>query len=290
MRLDKVLVPTDFSETAEHATAQAIELAARHGSRLELFHVVEPYGEPPPNMMAVVRDYLDKLERDAEETLASKAEAIRADDIDVGYSKSHHVAPFEAIADKAEGMTPDLIVMGTHGRRGFQRLILGSVAEKVLRSIPINVLTLSLESLVVKRDRGFTRILVPVDFSEFSRRALEAAYSLLGDGGELRVVHVVDRPIYPTFYPGPALPAERVDPTLTGKVREQLDTWLDRRTAKLTVRDGDAFHEILDVIGEIEPELIVMGTRGLRGLEHFLLGSVTEKLVRHAQVPVLTVH
>ena len=73
MRLDKILVPTDFSETADHAAAQAIELALRHGSQLHVFHVVEPYGEPPPNMMAVVRDYLDKLERDAEETLASKA-------------------------------------------------------------------------------------------------------------------------------------------------------------------------------------------------------------------------
>ena len=130
MRLKKILVPTDFSETADHATAQAVELAAKHGSRLELLHIVEPYGEPPPNMMAVVRDYMEKLEHDAEQKLASKAEAIRADGIDVRYSTSHHVSPFEAIADKVEGMEPDLVVMGTHGRRGFKRFILGSVGQR----------------------------------------------------------------------------------------------------------------------------------------------------------------
>jgi len=290
MRLKKILVPTDFSETADHALAQAVELAAQHGSRLELLHIVEPYGEPPPSMMAVVRDYMDELEHDAEQTLAAKAEAIRADGIDVRHSTSHHVSPFEAIAEKVEGMEPDLVVMGTHGRRGFKRLILGSVAEKILRSVPVNALTMSLEAPVVKRDRGFTRILVPVDFSDNSKRALDAAFSLLADDGTLHVVHIVESPIYPTFYPGPVVVPERADPEFTGKVREHLDRWLDGRKAELTIREGGPSHKILDVGGEIKPKLVVMGTRGLTGLSHVLLGSVTEQVVRRAPVPVLTVH
>lgn len=290
MRLAKILVPTDFSETADHATAQAVELAVKHRARLELFHVVEPYGEPPPNMMAVVRDYIEKAERDAEQTLAAKAEAVRADGIDVRYSTSHHVAPFEAITDKIEGMEADLVVMGTHGRRGFERFVLGSVAEKILRGASVDVLTLSLKAPLVKRDPGFTRILVPVDFSEFSKRALETAFSLLADNGALHVVHVVDSPIYPTFYPGPVALPVQVDPELPTKIREHLDRWLTGRKAELTIRDGDAFHEILELGEEIKADLVVMGTRGLRGLSHALLGSVTEKVVRRATVPVLTVH
>jgi nucleotide-binding universal stress UspA family protein len=290
MRLAKILVPTDFSETADHATDQAVELAAKNRCRLELFHVVEPYGEPPPNMMAVVRDYIEKAERDAEQTLAAKAEAVRSAGLDVRYSTSHHVAPFEAIADKIDGMEPDLVVIGTHGRRGFERFMLGSVAEKILRAASVDVLTLSLKAPVVKRDRGFTRILVPVDFSEFSQRALETAFSLLAPDGSLRVVHVVDSPIYPAFYPGPAALPVQVDPELPAKIREHLDQWLKGRKAELTIRDGDAFHEILELGGEIDADLIVMGTRGLRGLAHALLGSVTEKVVRRATIPVLTVH
>jgi len=240
--------------------------------------------------MAIVRDYMETLEQDAEEALASKAEAIRTEGVDVGYSKVHHVTPFEAIQEKVDVMKPQLVVMGTHGRRGFQRLILGSVAEKILRSVEVDVLTLSLESPVVKRDPGPTRILVPVDFSEHSKRAIEVAFSLLAGDGAMHVVHIVDTPIYPTFYPGPVAPPVQIDSNLTREVREHLDEWLSGREAELSLRDGDPFHGILDACGEIEPQLIVMGTRGLTGLSHLLLGSVTEKVVRRAPVPVLTVH
>ena len=159
-----------------------------------------------------------------------------------------------------------------------------------MRSVPVNVLTLSVEAPLVKRERGFTRILVPVDFSDFSKRALNAALSLLADDGALHLVHVVASPVYPTFYPGPVAAPVHADPALTAKVREHLDRWLDGRNAELTVRDGDPSYEILDVGGDVKPELVVMGTRGLSGLSHVLLGSVTENVVRRAPVPVLTVH
>jgi nucleotide-binding universal stress UspA family protein len=290
MQLKNILVPTDFSETAEHATGQAIELAAMHGARLELFHVVEPYGTPPPNMMEVVREYMEKLEREAESSLASRVELMREDDIDAHYSKVHHVAPIEAIADKVESLEPDLVVMGTHGHRGFQRLVLGSVAEKVLRTVPVSVLTMNVKASLVKRGTGFKQLVVPVDFSEFSKRALEAAFALVAEGGAVHVVHVVDTPIYPTFYPGPVVPPVGADPDLANNVREHLGRWLEGREAELSIRGGDPALEILDACGEAKPDLLVMGTRGLRGVSHVLLGSVTEKVVRRAEVPVLTVH
>jgi nucleotide-binding universal stress UspA family protein len=289
MHFNTILLPTDFSETADHAEAEATAIARRHRSRLELFHVVEPYGEPPQHMMAVVRDYLEKLEREAEETLASKAEAIRAAGIDVSYSKSHHVPPFEAIADKVTRTEPDLVVIGTHGRRGFQHLVLGSVAEKLLRSVPATVLTVSVNTPPIGNDREFARILVPVDFSEPSSHALEAAFSLLADDGVLYLMHVVHTPAHPSFYPNPFAPSQ-ADAQLTSDIRMHLTNWIGGRRAEPLIRIGDPARQILEAREETETELIVMGTRGLTGLTHLLIGSVTDKVVRRSQVAVLTVH
>lgn len=289
MQFNTILLPTDFSETADHAEAQAIAIARRHRSRLELFHVVEPHGEPPQNMMAVVREYLEKLEREAEETLATKAEAIRAAGIDVSYSKAHHVPPFDAIRDKVASTNPDLVVIGTHGRRGFQHLVLGSVAEKLLRSVPATVLSVGGNTPLISGDRDLARILVPVDFSDPSSHALEAAYSLLADDGVLSLLHVVHSPARPSFYPNPFAPSQ-TDAPLTSDVRRHLTNWIGDRRGEPLIRTGEPADQILEAREETEAELIVMGTRGLTGLSHLLLGSVTDKVVRRSPVAVLTVH
>jgi nucleotide-binding universal stress UspA family protein len=289
MRFDTILLPTDFSETANHAEAQAIALAEQHGSRLELFHVVVPYGAPPPNMMAPVRDYLESLELAAEKTLTSKAEAIRARGVEVSYSKTHDVSPFDAISGKVASSKPDLVVIGTHGRGGFQHLVLGSVAEKLLRSVPVNVLTLHVNTPPASGDRDFGCILVPVDFSEHSSHALETAFSLLADDGALHVLHVLHRPAYPSVYPDPFTSGD-ADAELTSSVQAHLDNWIGGRRAQSLIRVGDPSHQILEARDEREVELIVMGTRGLSGLSHLLLGSVTDRVVRRSPVAVLTVH
>jgi len=289
MRFDTILLPTDFSETANHAEAQAVALAERHGSRLELFHAVEPYGEPPPNMMDTVRHYIENLELAAEKTLTSKAEAIRARGVDVSYSKTHHVSPFDAISAKVESSKPDLVVIGTHGRRGFQHLVLGSVAEKLLRSVAVNVLTLHVNTPLASGDRGFGSILVPVDFSDHSSHALEAGFSLLADDGSLHLLHVLHRPAYPSVYPD-AFTSGDTDAELTSSVQTHMDNWIGGRRAQSLIRVGDPSHQILEARDETEADLIVMGTRGLSGLTHLLLGSVTDRVVRRSPVAVLTVH
>ena len=289
MRFSKILLATDFSETAHHAEAQAIALARRHRSQLELFHVVEPHAEPPPNTMAVVRDYMDHLEQKAERTLASKAEHARASGVGVLYSKTHHVRPFDAIADKVAISEPDLLVIGTHGRRGWQRLVLGSVAEKLLRSVPVNVLTLNLNAPLIGGNRDCDSVLVPVDFSDHSSRALQAACSVLAGGGALHLLHVVRTTANPAFYPNP-FATSQADAVLTSDRGTHLDNWLGGREAEPRVRIGDPAHEILEARTETKAELIVMGTRGLTAMSRLLVDSVTDKVVRRSPVAVLTVH
>lgn len=289
MRLDRILIPTDFSETANHAEAQAIALARRHHSQVLFFHAGEPYGEPPPHMMPAARDYLEQLELEADTTLSARVDALRASGINVSYTTSQNVPPTTGIVEAVKKHEPDLVVIGTHGRRGFQRFVLGSVAEKLLRTLRINVLSLSTEAPLIGADRSYARILVPIDFSDHSRRALDAAFALLADDGVLHAIHVVHAPIHPSFYPGGFAPAA-VGPPMTGLVEEQLKQWLDGRRAECIVRVGDPFHQIMEARDETDAELIVMGTRGLTGLEHALIGSVAERVVRRSPVAVLTTH
>ena len=135
-----ILVPTDFGEPAQHALDVAIELAAKFGAALSLLHVY-------PVVLPVAYDVpftwpLDQIEKAARETLDAHFAKAKA-----RYPKCDAILkPGTAaveIVSAANQTKADLIVMGTHGRRGVSRLVLGSVAERVLRTSPVPVLTVS---------------------------------------------------------------------------------------------------------------------------------------------------
>jgi nucleotide-binding universal stress UspA family protein len=141
----RVLVPVDFSPHSDHAVAYAIRLAANLGASLELLHVVEnPYLSvvwSPEVSMPDVTGVLETLADDVQERLAIIAAAARAQ----GVRTSGTVAvgtPAGAIVGHAGIARADLIVMGTHGRTGLSHVLLGSVAERVLREAPCPVLTI----------------------------------------------------------------------------------------------------------------------------------------------------
>jgi len=291
MRVKSILAPTDFSETANHAVEQAIELSLCYGAELHLLHVVEARHHDQAAVTGVLQDYLQKLEEDAEQSLALKVDVLRGNKVDVRYETTRDATPFDGIASKAAKLEPDLVVMGTHGRTGLNRLLLGSVAEKVLRHVPVNLLALNKKAPLIRAARAFERILVPVDFSEFSKHALEMAVNLLVPAGELHVVHVVASPIHPSFYAGGVTQLFQVDPELPKKIHDRIAEWLEGQpVTSIVVREGDVYAEIEDVRKIVDPQLVVMGTRGLTGLDHLLVGSVAEKMVRISEIPVLTVH
>jgi nucleotide-binding universal stress UspA family protein len=290
MRIETILAPTDFSETANHAVEQAMELSMRYGAALHLFHVVAAPEATSGGVTSALQDYLQKLVDDAQQSLALKIDVLRGNDIDVHYETSSADTPDEGIARKAERLEPDLIVMGTHGRTGLNRLLMGSVAEKVLRHVPHNFLALNKKAPLIRAAHAFERILVPVDFSEHSKRALELAVNLLVPSGELHVVHVVASPIHPSFYAGGVTQLFALDPELPKRIHDRIAEWLEGQpVTSIVVREGDIFAELEDVREGLDPQLVVMGTRGLSGLDHLLVGSVTEKMVRISEIPVLSV-
>jgi nucleotide-binding universal stress UspA family protein len=143
MQFQHILAPTDFSEYSKKAAASAVELAKTFGAKLTILHVIElpPYpveGYVPPSLTAT---FLDELERQASQDLAQlvpdaeSAGVVVARRVTVG-------SPYRKIIDMAEDEQVDLIVMATAGRTGFSHLIVGSIAERVVRTAPCPVLTI----------------------------------------------------------------------------------------------------------------------------------------------------
>jgi len=141
--------------------------------------------------------------------------------------------------------------------------------------------------------QAFRHILVPTDFSESSVRAIEHALMLAtAFNAELTLVHVWEIRVYP--YMEYVLSSTELMSSLEQAARSRLDEallQLKQRVprAKSVLRAGVPWQEILDASKQLHPDLIVMGTHGRRGINHALLGSVAEKVVRLSEVPVLTV-
>ncbi|HLE20859.1 MAG TPA: universal stress protein [Vicinamibacteria bacterium] len=289
MKLRKILLPTDFSENAEHALRQAVALALASKAKLHIFHAVLLQAADPRHLQTVLKDYAEHVDQEARKLLQAKSGDLAERGLDVEISTARSLSPLEAILAEVERVKPDLIVMGTHGRTGVGKLVLGSVAEKVVRYAPINVMTVRKDATIVGESDGVKRLLVPVDFTDFSRRALETASAMVSEKGSLTVVHVVASPIHPSFYAGGITRLFDVDPELPSRIRENLEKWLGDHPAEIVVTEGDIAAEILKTAEKTRAELIVMGTRGLTGIDHLLLGSVCERVVRTSQVPVLTV-
>jgi nucleotide-binding universal stress UspA family protein len=128
-----------------------------------------------------------------------------------------------------------------------------------------------------------------VDFTDHSRRAFEVAKSLVSNNGSLVLVHVVASPIHPSFYAGGVTRLFQLDPELPKRIEENLLEILGGQAGEVVATEGDVHEEIMRVADEKKTQLVVIGTRGLSGVDHFLMGSVTEKVVRHSKIPVLTV-
>jgi nucleotide-binding universal stress UspA family protein len=284
VRLRTVLHPTDFSDGARRALELAVDLAVEHGATLHLFHAVLLHGIEDPARKTEELDALAETTR----LMASRATEVQGHEPRIAVETSHARGVFaaESILARATEIGPDLIVMGTHGRSGLSKLLMGSTAEKVLRHATCSVVTVRPD---IHASRGpFRSLLVPVDFSESSGRALDAARKMAPDT-TLHLHHVVE-PIPPIYYSGDVTSMLALDGGLRNRVEEKLREWSgDHPRARLHITEGSPAAEIVRVAEQIPADLIVMSTRGLTGLEHVLVGSVTERVCRLAKVPVLTV-
>ena len=199
------------------------------------------------------------------------------------------------ILEQAERLHADLIVMGTHGRTGFQRLLLGSVTDKVLRTARQPVLTVGAPAGEQDTTSAFKRILCAIDFSECSIAALRYAVSLAdGADAHLGAVNVIEwTPIGYDPLVGPPVDLAGYRMAAETTARERLRQVVQESAPTLAVEEivtsGKPHHEILRIAAERRSDLIVLGIHGRNPIDRMLFGSTAEPVVRRATCPVLTV-
>jgi nucleotide-binding universal stress UspA family protein len=281
MTFTKILCPVDFSSGSHRAMELAIQIATQANAPLVLLHSAYV----PPHALAIESypTYLvDDLVAESQRSLdAAVREAIAA-----GARNTTGVLtngpPWSDIVATLEGQGFDLCVIGTHGRTGLSRVFLGSVAEKVIRHASCSVLAVRPDTKVA----SFSKILVPTDFSEGSTRALDLAAKLVRPDGAITLLHVLELPV---AWSGTISDALAQD--LDKRASAALEAMSSRvQTARVTTasRVGYPGAQTLATI-DADPtiDLVVMGSHGRTGLARMFLGSVAEKVVRHARCPVL---
>lgn len=293
----KIMVPTDFSTGSNEAIYFAVMLAEPFASEVTLFHAISLF-EADPNNPDYRFPKIEEIYAALEET-ASK----RMDEIDRSHQKIKFrkvmvrgISPTEEIVSFAQDQKMDLIVMGTHGRSGLSHFMLGSVAEKIIRHMPCPVVTIHHPGEKKKRSyAGIERIVVPIDFSPYSKQAVETAAVVAGKfGAELQFLHVIEEQVHPSHYVTGKTSIFAFVPDLMNKSEAAMKKFVEPNLPASVQRtfhvvEGRAHTAIVEFAEQQKAGLIAIASHGLSGLEHFLVGSTTERVVRHAKIPVLAV-
>jgi nucleotide-binding universal stress UspA family protein len=289
----RLLFPTDFSPRAAAAWPYAVSLARRRGAVLHVLHVVTP---PvlglSPEAAVVAAPVIDDVLAESQAILDALVEPARALKVTTR-THTRIGEPASGILACASEDDIDLIVMATTGRTGLAHVLMGSVAERVVRHAACPVLTVRHDAkaapthLAIDTLPHITEILVPLDGSPLAAAVLPGVISMATRHGAavrlLRVVHAH------------ALGVVRLAAAET-RCLQAAEAYLgdiERRlaaeglTTNAAVRYGEAVPEILDDIQVRRPNLVAMSTHGRTGLLHLVLGSVAEQVLRASPVPVL---
>jgi nucleotide-binding universal stress UspA family protein len=282
-----ILTPLDGSRLAEESLRAACATARRTGATLHMTLVHHPV---TPNLdsaaMASAVGELDRLARDGEEQyLAQVADRMHGQ---YGVHVEHEIldGPVpETIAAQVERVGAELVVMTTHGRGVVSRFWLGSVADHLLRHLEVPILLLRHHEPASQDSRmAFRRMLIALDGSERAEAIIEPALILCPPPtAEIALFRVVP--------PNSARSAQ-----LQGAAAVYLDEVadrLERRGCRVSTTVVGAEHPAQAILDQARPEAtdcIAMATRGASGVKRLVLGSVTDKVVRGSDVPVLALH
>ncbi len=290
LKIERILCPVDFSESSTKGFEYAVSFAARYKAKLYVQHVIEPATalftyENLPEWRKVYAKFRAGAKEALEKLIASgAAQQVQPETVlQVG-------DPADLILKLGQKEAVDLIVMGTHGRRGLDRLVTGSVTERVLRKAHCPVLAVrkpvhDIVSQEPEHGPAITKILLASDFSDHACRALALALSLAREyHAELTLLHVVE-----DIPRGEELQFE------TARLVHELEASLpsDARNGcsiKSEVRLGKPYREIIQLATESQGDLIVMGARGRGTIDLAVFGSTTQRVLQLGPCPVLSVH
>ncbi|MBT8454097.1 MAG: universal stress protein [Deltaproteobacteria bacterium] len=294
MQIKQILVPTDFSENAQHALSYATELAKRCSAKLHLLHTpVIPtyllmdlsYSPGPEAVTRILNESQDALDEQAK-----SLESLGVEYFTVIREGTVH----EVIRDYAKEHDVDLVVVGTHGRSGVAKLMYGSVTERVIKTVHTPI-------IVIPPDGGKmpSSIVVAYDFSAPSKRAAEVARAIHGFfPGPLHLVHsYLD--VWGEYTDRGAVVGEAAEKRRQA-LHLGLEEMLQTESKELLSSDGtgiethlvtgDPAEGLLRVAQDVGATLICAGTTGKSGIERLLIGSVARRLLHDSKVPLLLTH
>jgi len=290
--VERIVCPIDFSDTSHHALAHAAAMARWHDAQLTMLYVFPylPAMDLPPlpledadrsRILAKMRDFAEIVPRD-----------VRVD-CQVREAQLVH----EAIVKEADATRADLLVMGTHGRSGFQRVFLGSVTEKVIRTVTCPTLIVPPRAHDVAPDAPvmFRRILCPTDFLASSLKAFEYAIGMAEEAdAQLTLLHVVEMLAAVGEQPSIDDHYARLRGATIDDARRRLSNLIpedarDFCAIDAVVVEGRAYKQILCHAKERHADLIVMGVHGRGAIDLLLFGSTTHHILRASTCPVLVV-
>ena len=302
IEIRRILCPVDFSDHSRRALDHAVAIARWYKSTVTVLQVYSPvpvaaFGPGPVVFEPMVLTAVDRDQLLADVRTFAETESAPEVPLEAVVREGNTAGE---ILEQATSMKADLLVMGTHGRSGFERVVLGSVAEKVLRkaSCPVMTVPRRLPDAVPAGPVLYKRILCPVDFSKSSLHALKYAISLAQEAdGQLTVLHVVAHEFENTA----EMASVVYDAGMTvGDFLKEREDAFRRRLQEVVagapefchveslMTHGKPWREVLRAAAEIQSDLIVMGVQGRGAADLLFFGSTTQHVVREASCPVLT--
>lgn len=302
IEIDRILCPVDFSEFSGPALERAVRLGDWFDARIEVLHVTSfvPCVMPASMGPFYYPDPLEVTSTQRTQAVQSLADLVAPylDDRVPIVTKVLEGDPWRVIQKEAEALPADLLVIGTHGRRGFEHLLLGSVTEKELRRAPCPVLTVGHACPHPPTGPLFRRILCAADLTKASEQTLDMALSLATENdAQITLLHVIDTP------PGDTWAGFHVAVPEVGPLRHEFVAQARAALRKAVpdaarnlcnvterVETGAPWSEILRVANQMDADLIVMGAHSRGAVVRMLLGSTASNVVRRATCPVLLIH
>lgn len=296
-RIDRILCAIDLSPVSVDLVSYAARIASEFGAVLYICHIIDlptvsVYGEAVFDPLVDQQRFMDVAQREIE-NLAGDLKVEWEPVVRIGHTT-------EEITKEVIDRAVDLVIGATHGRTGIKRLFLGSVTERLIRALPCPFLVL--RALAADSSRRtpnpypYKKILVGCDFSSDSEAAFDFSLSLAQEfESELHLVHVVEPIAYREFFRFQTAGRDGLDAGFSESIEKKLvsmvpDDALNWCTLKTAVLVGKPYAEIVGYAEKNSIDLIALGVRGHGMVEEILIGSTTDRVIRRASCPVLSVN
>lgn len=293
----RILCPVDFSDESRHALDHAAAIARTSNSALAVLHVYQapsPFDAAPADVdTADVDTAENESEPGALRALRNFVQSV-GDDVTVTFHAVHGTNVCRPIVKETEALDADLVVIGSHGRGGVERFLLGSTCDAVVRSATCPVLVVP-PGAGPPHDGKFRRILCGIDFSPPSLRAFRYAMQMAAADAEVTLLHAIEMP--PELRDrqiAAAFDVDAVRSAAEAAARQRLEALSPGRDRPAIpihahVAEGPAHRRIIETAQQQHADLIVLGTHGRNVLDRWIFGSNTGAVLRDAPCPVLTV-